>query len=301
MKERPYSSVHLGFLLICKQTVHPHCQIPSQRLNLSSLCAVFLRVTGELTECTKTTPECSISGRVNNYYKGIANVQVMDNVVKVATTSFSPSQLPQSGELIMVIQMQGATFNSSNTATYGNGTGSGYLDLLSVGYWETHRVVSQDNIDTIQIEDHFIHPYYSTWPENSLKQSFQVITITACEAIIMVGNTTCPNWDGEVGGVVALLANSLNAKDYAILCDGSGFRGGVGETYSDSQRVTDYASTSSARGARKAEGICGSPEDITFFAGGIYCRGAPGNAGGGGNNHNSGGNLLWFFLLIQVI
>src|ERR1700754_825749 len=97
---------------------------------------------------------------------------------------------------------------------------------------------------------------------------------------------TCKPWDGRIGGVMILIADSLTLNA-DIDVSGKGFRGGIAQDVPDVTlfQVTDYISTTNpSYCARRGEGIAGFGIEPQTSG-----RGAAANGGGGGNNHNAGG------------
>ena len=72
----------------------------------------------------KDGPASSISGIVNTYYPGTANVSAGSTSLPVGSPSGAATPI-QAGDLLLVIQMQGADINSTNTDAYGNGAAGG--------------------------------------------------------------------------------------------------------------------------------------------------------------------------------
>ena len=100
----------------------------------------------------------SLGGIVNTYYPGTANVSTGSSVIPVGSPSGAANVI-QPGDLLLVIQMQGADIDSTNTSAYGDGVGgdpgSGILGSnFSAGQYEyvvaMHSPASDVNMKTIQ-------------------------------------------------------------------------------------------------------------------------------------------------------
>jgi len=224
------------------------------------------------------------------------------------------------GDVILIIQMQGATFNSSNSSLYGNNSNSsgpdnlgasGAINTSNVGIYEF--VIAQNSVPltggTLQISGTcsnggILHNYISADASSTNGQGrFQVVRIPRFENLTLQQNITTTAWNGTVGGIVAFFVQgNLNFNGYQILADGKGFRGGYQEVRPSGNNVTTIATTDIMLSSGKGEGICGTPRFLwngqnqvdngatwIGYPGGNYGRGAPGNAGGGGNTHNAGG------------
>ena len=224
------------------------------------------------------------------------------------------------GDVVLIIQMQGATFNSTNSNLYGGNSASigsdnlgatGALNTNDVGIYEF--VIAQNTVPltggTLQINGTcsnggVLHNYISSQATTTTGQArFQVVRVPRFDNLILQQNITTTAWNGTVGGIVSFFVQgTLNFNGYQILADGKGFRGGYQEVRPSGNNVTTFATTDIMLSSGKGEGICGTPRFLwngqnqvdngatwLGYPGGNYGRGAPGNAGGGGNTHNAGG------------
>ena len=227
------------------------------------------------------------------------------------------------GDLVLIIQMQGAQIISTNTSTYGgnqSGIASGFTNVnLLAGYMEfavaTSAVPLTGGILTLSsgVVNSYAYAAYGATGQ----YTYQIIRVPTYYNIILSGTITTAQWNGSTGGVTVINAvNQLNLNNALVSAIGMGFRGGGGVNYTGlaGLRKTDYVtlSTQTANGS-KGEGIAGTPRFINTFFGGVYAvldngvanegypngsfgRGAPGNAGGGAtdsdpaaNDQNAGG------------
>lgn len=231
---------------------------------------------------------------------------------------FGNSQISK-GDLLLIIQVQGASINYTNTSSYGSGiaanNGSGYLDLNNVGRYE--YMVALNDVSptggTLQFRASgpgggLLYSYENkpATASNGVKR-FQVIRLMQYSDLTLTSDIVTTPWNGRAGGLIAIdVAGTLDFNGRTINASMTGFRGGYmpartiqNTNYSD--YVTPIAGANN-RGSTKGEGIAGVPryvwdgygfldQGITWvgYPGGDYGRGAPGNAGGGGNVHNAGG------------
>jgi gliding motility-associated-like protein len=224
------------------------------------------------------------------------------------------------GDVILIIQMQGATFNSTNSNLYGGNSasigpdnlgGTGALNTNNVGIYEF--VIAQNTVPltggTLQINGTcsnggVLHNYMSSQATTTTGQArFQVVRVPRFLNLTLQQNMSTTAWNGTVGGILAFFVQeNLNLNGYSILADGKGFRGGYQNVRPSGSNVTAIATTDIMLSSGKGEGICGTPRFLwngqnqvdngsswLGYPGGNYGRGAPGNAGGGGNTHNAGG------------
>src|SRR5262252_3840997 len=87
----------------------------------------------------KDGPGGTLSGVVNTYYPGTASASAGATSISIGTPSGSATAIA-SGDLLLVIQMQDAAINSTNTDSYGDGVGgtpaSGATSLNNSGVYE---------------------------------------------------------------------------------------------------------------------------------------------------------------------
>lgn len=190
----------------------------------------------------------------------------------------------QAGDLVMIIQMQGASIqgNTNDPDQWGSIT-----DYNGAGSYEIREVQSIPNGNSIE----FTCGLEGTYNTNG---NVQIVRIPRLDDLTINngGNLTSNAWNGNSGGIVALEVSgnlTINAGG-KIDVTGLGFRGGQAENNSGDPVVltANPAYTDATQGAEKGESIAGWGPEYDAL-GGRYGRGAPANGGGGGNNHNAGG------------
>jgi hypothetical protein len=275
------------------------------------------------TSGTTTAPAGSTI--YNSYYPGTGNAVKGTSTLTVGTLDPTGSSTPlTNGDLIVIIQMQGADLNTSNNDSYGDGVAggaaSGYLTSnLAAGQYE-YNVVSNFNSGTgvVTLANTLANNYYTqAYTATTGIRTFQVIRIKR-EYNLTIGTgitVTGPAWNGRTGGVVILeVANTLTLNG-SVNVDARGFRGGGGKMYggagagntngSGAITNTDYrwnsplTTAANTTGGSKGEGIAGTPAyflkngdvnatsatvPVEGYINGSLGRGAPGNAGGGGTD-----------------
>lgn len=186
------------------------------------------------------------------------------------------------GDMLLVIQMQGAEIDQSDAASYGS-----MVNLNNAGRHEFVTVSSVTG-NTITIEG----GCSGLQNDYAAAGHVQVVRVPQATSLLVEsgGRMTAPPWDGRVGGIIAVHVNGAARIDGQIDVSGMGFRGGAADN--DSSKLADdivaYRGSASTDGAEKGEGIAGSAADYDLI-GGRYGRGAPANGGGGGNSYNAGG------------
>ena len=255
----------------------------------AGLAAIFLAVSFFLTndsqggsiELTgKDGPHTvTAAGTVLNQYAVLA-APVTTGETSLSVTDINHLNQPQplaTGDLLLVIQMQGATIQVSQDANFGQ-----VQDYGQAGRYE-YIFVSRVSGNTIELSSALSFDY-------SVAGHTQVIRVPQYTRLdLQAGaSVTAPAWDGQRGGVVAFTASDtvLLAAGSAIDVSGRGFRGGVyHNTYTWTQ-IKYYMPDKVA--GEKGESIAGSAAE--YASGGYrYGRGAIANGGGGGNAHNAGG------------
>jgi uncharacterized repeat protein (TIGR01451 family) len=218
------------------------------------------------------------------------------------------------GDLLLVIQMQGADIDFTNSDSYGDGVAGGGAsgNLTSNFTAGTYEYVVASNTTAVTTSGGNITlatPLVNSYANADATASagarrFQVIRVPQYGNLTLGSTLTATPWNGRTGGVLVLdVAGQTNFSGNALDASGAGFRGGAGRTLSAVTDVTGYRTTAASNNnAQKGEGTAGTPQYVSNgsslldtgadgYPGGSAGRGAPGNAGGGGddNSFNSGG------------
>lgn len=261
---------------------------------------------------------------INSYYPGTGNPLTGQSSLTVGTIDGRGSATAlATGDLVLIIQMQGADMNTSNSDSYGDGIAGGNASgalaaNLYAGYYEYNTVTGVSG-STITFTYSLANNYYTrAFSPTTGMRTYQVIRVPRYYdlAISSGASVTAPAWNGSTGGVAVLDAVNVLTLNGSVNVAGLGFRGGGGKqftgagvnnTSSTSGTIalqnTDYRFTSAVTtsdnttGGAKGEGIAGTPI-YTFSTGAVTVatgtiegyidgsigRGAPGNAGGGGTD-----------------
>jgi uncharacterized repeat protein (TIGR01451 family) len=265
--------------------------------------------------------EGSTTGVVNTYYQGGAitlnrNEQSMSvSPVAGIITQITP------GDLLLVIQMQDASIDSSNTSSYGSGLaskdGSGQTSMGSSGLYEyvvaTNTVLATGGTLAFQgagPTGGLINNYVNAEANGTQgRKRYQVIRVPQYSNLTLNSTVSAKEWNGDYGGIILMdVAGQLNLNGRTIDGKSRGFRGGYLPTKPSGNSVLDYVGNISLNsnneivsiGSGKGEGTAGTPQYVwngtnavnnlvSGYPNGDVGRGAPANAGGGGNIHNAGG------------
>ncbi|MBC6610416.1 T9SS type A sorting domain-containing protein [Hymenobacter sp. BT507] len=236
------------------------------------------------------------------------------SIVVEAATGTTKTDIA-AGDLLLVIQMQGADINATNTDAYGDGVAggpaSGYLSNASFTAGTYEYVVAKTAVTaaaggTVQLATPLRNGYQNAPASSTAGQRrFQVVRVPQYGNLTLGTTISALPWNGSTGGILALdVAGTLNLNGFAINATGAGFRGGAGrvQTTANGNDLSYVTTAASNNNAQKGEGIAGTPQYVfngatlvtntaDGYPNGSNSRGAPGNAGGGGNNNvdNSGG------------
>ncbi len=263
----------------------------------------------------------NLSGIVNGYWKPSVAASYGPTSTSIGLSNKAgASNTLSSGDLVLIIQMQCADINTSNTNAYGDGvseTGDGNASGYSnpshclAGQHEYVRAGPGSNDSNLDLS---ISPlefnYMQAEATNSQgRRSFQIIRVPQYIDATLTAIVNAPPWNGDTGGIVALdVARNLNMNSQSINVDGLGFRGGGGRNRSVTDGVNRYRWDNDTRHASKGEGIAGTPRYVSnkiaantgspasitdngaswrgyptgSSSTGDFARGAPANAGGGG-------------------
>jgi uncharacterized repeat protein (TIGR01451 family) len=217
---------------------------------------------------------------VNTYYAGPTS----DTIVNAGATTLPVSAINTAGsqttvtpgDLLLVIQMQDADINFSDTANYGagTGTGSGSTNINRSGLYEyvvaTNSVGSGGGSIAIRgtgTGGGLINSYRQEAAviNSHGQRSYQVIRVPQFISTTLTGTLRSPgSWNGKSGGIVAIdVLNTLTMAGGTIESRDKGFRGGGGTSNTDTYPLAEDEAFRTdgniPRGGVKGEGIAGTP------------------------------------------
>ncbi len=211
----------------------------------------------------------TVGGIVNTYYQPASTSTLNAGQTSFNLGTLSPigASTPVSvGDLILIMQMQGADANYTNTSAYGNGiggdvggyeppttypngmgassgipappptAGSGYTNINNTGLYE-YAIVTGVSGSTVTIQGGgagggLINTYINA-PATATqgKRTYQILRVPQYTSItVSSANPLVPApWNGQVGGVLAIdVAGTLTMTGGVVMeASGRGFRGGV--------------------------------------------------------------------------
>ncbi|HXU28185.1 MAG TPA: hypothetical protein VN698_13220, partial [Bacteroidia bacterium] len=208
----------------------------------------------------------NISGIINSYIS--VSAVGLQSATVASATSFGV------GNRVLLIQMKGATINTTNTNSYGT-----IINYNNAGNYEMATIASITG-NTIN----FVLPVLRSYTPSDL---IQLVKVPSYNNVVVTGQLTCTPWNGSTGGVLAFEANGTITFNADIDVSGAGFLGGAlsnGAITGCAADTSDYVLPStSLAAARKGEGIF-NPTSVN-----IDGKGAWANGGGSGNDCNGGG------------
>lgn len=271
--------------------------------------------------------DASISGVVNTYFAPSVNGTYGPASTAIPLRSArGAAATVREGDLMLVVQMQCADIDASDTDAYGDGgagePASGAVavgDACAAGRQAFVRAGPGSSNTQLVLSG---SPLPGTFVQADAtptagRRSFQVVRVPQYANATLAGTVGAAVWDGTSGGVVVLdVAFTLDLAGQRISVDGAGFRGAGGRARPArlDEGVLRFRWDDDTRHGGKGEGSAGTPRFLsdkrdttsTTFPvvrdqgsgwggyptgnarSGDYARGAPGNAGGGGTYRAAG-------------
>lgn len=218
--------------------------------------------------------QTSIRGVVNSYYR-VVEVLPAKGCVRVD----NPAGLV-SNNRTMLIQMKGASVNTTNSSSFGTVTA-----VNEAGNYELNTVCAIRG-DSVFFMQGILHSY-------SVANKVQLVRIPLYASAVVSDTLKALPWDSTTGkgGVLAISVEDDLILQAPIWGAGTGYLGGSyvmsSGTCSNFTPASSYVynptNLNPQSGSWKGEGIASI---LVANAGG---RAPNGNGGGGGNNHNNGG------------
>jgi len=179
------------------------------------------------------------------------------------------------GDTVLIIQMQGAAIDTSNTADFGT-----ILNYGSAGLHELN-IITDIQSETIVLGRPLQHNYDVNGRIQIVDRPYLGNTI--------VGGLTCLPWNGKTGGVLAFSADQLELADH-IDVSGRGFRGGQAQSDPPMPNTAPFPiRTSYVFPADSIDASGKKGEGIAVLTSQIKRGKGSSQGGGGGNDHNAGG------------
>ena len=227
---------------------------------------------------------CNVSAQTTNV-SGIINSYASVTSVGTQSTNVTTTSGFVVGDKVLLIQMKGASIDTTNTSNFG--TITSYNDA---GNYEM-LVISAISSTTIT----FTTPILRTYNTTGL---LQLVKVPVYNNVNVIGLLTCTPWNGSVGGVLIFEATGNVTLNANIDVTGKGFLGGAistGQFFSCAGNTTDFKLfNTSFLSSNKGEGIAIIKPSFTKGLGALANGGGAGNdvngGGAGGGNYGLGGH-----------
>jgi len=231
---------------------------------------------GNLTVTTTVT--------VNEYTTLTADASTGNTSITVANSGLNTKARfagnLATGDLVMIIQMQGATINGQPEPSWDGPPSIGLpkdsswgavTNYNNCGNYEFAQVSSVPNATTIQFDCGLTNNYTAVGRVQVIRvPRYNTLTINSGGSIV------CDTWDSAKGGIVSIevLGNTVVNTGGTISALGSGFRGASLDSNGATYGVNNFAvnGTLYLWGKSKGEGIAGYEWMLDQF-GGRNCRG----------------------------
>ncbi len=218
--------------------------------------------------------QTNISGIVNSYHK-VVEVISTKACVRVDNTSGLTFN-----DLVLIIQMKGATVSTSNSSAFGS-----VSNMQNAGNYEISTICSIRG-DSVFLFKQLVQSY-------TVSDKVQLVRIPQYSTAIVTDSLKAMSWDSTSGkgGVLAILASDDLILNAPLSANKAGYKGGAYvlsdntcfNFFAANNYAYDPTNTTPQDGAYKGESVTSLP--ISQSGG----KGAAANGGGGGNNHNNGG------------
>src|SRR5256714_5322389 len=152
----------------------------------------------------------SLSGVINTYYPGSASAAAGATTITLGAATGAATPIVV-GDLLLVIQMQDAAIDSSNTGAYGNGVAgdpaTGWTALNSAGLYEYAVAASAVPLGggSLTVSSGLINSYTQAAPTATEGQrEFQAIRVPQYVAAPLTNSLTALALNGSTGGPARL-------------------------------------------------------------------------------------------------
>ncbi|MGH9143690.1 MAG: DUF11 domain-containing protein, partial [Vicinamibacterales bacterium] len=230
----------------------------------------------------------TLTGIKNDYWPGSSTVAAGAASLTVgARTAGGLGSNITAGDLLIVMQMQDAAFDTTNDETYGEGTGStkatgtgsgAATTLNNAGRWE--YVVATNTVTgaggTLNFSGggasggllyNYTNQTFATTTTQG-QRTYQVIRVPQYTTASLSSTLTALAWNGATGGILAIdVSGTMTLNGATVSVNGLGFRGAGGRQLTGDATAglanTDFRTLSTlATNGSKGEGIAGTPRYV---------------------------------------
>ena len=222
-------------------------------------------------------PAFAVSGILNSYASVSA---ISGSVLTVSTTGGF-----NAGDRVLVIQMQGASVDTSDTPSHGDITSYNAAGTFEYG------TIASVGAGSLTLSTSLSNTFQTTG-------KVQVVRVATYGSVTVDGTVSAPPWNGLIGGVIAIDASTTLTLSADVSASSLGFRGGAlgvrQSTFNCADSDFVYTDFAFAGAGNKGEGIAVNDNVNASYRGKRANGGGGGNpvdaGGGGGGNYGAGGN-----------
>lgn len=233
---------------------------------LFTICYLSILILVSQTKVSKSQP-VNLQGVVNQY----TQVLTIDACKRVIT--INPNTQFTNNDWVLVYQVKGGVADSSNSATFGN-----LIAQNCAGCYEINQIQTITG-NTVTLK----YPLRNNFLVNG--GNIQLVKVARHQNANISGPVTATAYNGSLGGIVAIWADTLNLSS-SISANGAGYRGGnASQTNSNNfaHHTNYFFAPSQGLGGFKGESFGNVSTPLSTG------RGKWLSGGGGGNGHNAGG------------
>src|SRR5437763_6490177 len=177
----------------------------------------------------------TLNSVINTYYPGTLTAAAGATTITLGAATGAATPIAV-GDLVLVIQMQDAAINSTNSGAYGNAVAgdpaSGWTGLNSAGLYEYAVATSAVPLvgGALTISSGLLNTYTSALPTPLQGQrNFQVIRVPQYVAATLAAGLAAGAFNGSTGGVLVFdVDGALNLNGAAVSVSQEGFRADLG-------------------------------------------------------------------------
>lgn len=210
-----------------------------------------------------------------NTYAAVLSIDICSNTITADDASTFTA-----GDTVVIMQMKGASIDSSNTINFGSIT-----NYNNAGKYEFNIVKSKTG-NILAFQNTFLNKF------DAARGRVQLIRVPYFSSLTVNSTLTCPEWNGAKGGVLIINSAAEVNLNAPIDVSNKGFWGGsVGAGFSCGN--TDLWAIAAPAGGMKGEGITDYIPGLDAGGGRLATGGggayAANSGGGGGGNYGAGG------------
>jgi uncharacterized repeat protein (TIGR01451 family) len=247
----------------------------------------------------------TLAAQPNSFFPGSTSAAAGATSISVGAAATGVNRNIAAGDLLLIIQMQGADFDATNTNSYGDGTANaGVTSTVAFGvagyaggatgtnfYAGTYEWAVAAGAATfgaagaIALSAPLQNSYFVQAGGSgaaAFKRAFQVVRVPQYARATLSANLTVQGWNGSTGGILAIdAAGDLNLANFTIEGSGRGFRGGgsVNGTFLNNTCTNTWNPPPAAcQHYRQLLLVPGADSATAYWAGskGEGCSGTPG-------------------------